>query len=509
MINKEFSAISAADRVKINNKHAAKISWKRKQSLEMVTQLDNYLADLGISLPKSLKEFKRDREQIMDYEAYGDEMDKDLFELISLRYQLLRCGKAFYANFTHGEQIKLQMLACLYSKHRFDPVWNYRKSQIIRKVYRQFMKETEVHKQYHPIHLVLTVPHAEGKFQDKEFYLKELLERFNRLRKLPQWQNYIWGGEYGVEVKKSPSGHGLHIHIHCLIFQYRTQKETIEWKVYQGEKVSKKTGKKYKSYITEKQVVDIIDSGGKSIPLTVNEVREWISKEWQKLTGATFTHYETLYLYKKDDKGQTIKEKKWLKDDKTGEWVEREVRKKFYINDFSPLEDYLEGVLECIKYHFKHDCCTDENGRFDIPLIKQILNNSKGANFYNRIGGLRKEDRLDFNRLNKETTHLEEHEVEEEVMASTEGVIQNLINPFTMQFALPGEYNIVLCAPENIKYTPKHAVNPFEPLIYTLNIFHYMPKNVSLKELIRAMISGKLEEMIMRKGKLRFNQNPN
>jgi hypothetical protein len=70
-----------------------------------------------------------------------------------------------------------------------------------------------------PMHLVLTVPHPEGKYNDQEFYMKSMNEAFAKLRKTENWLQYIEGGEYGFEIKKSQQGNGLYIHVHSLCFR--------------------------------------------------------------------------------------------------------------------------------------------------------------------------------------------------------------------------------------------------------------------------------------------------
>lgn len=455
-----------------NNKHSNKISWYRRNALDMVDAIDAHLIEkYNVRLPLTWQEFKATRSYVMDYDSYGDEMDLELTQLVKMRYDLLRSGKAVYAVFEqNGAPIKTQMVSCWYSKHRLDPVWNYRKSQLIRKIYRDYLLKSRIHLDYHPCHLVLTVPHKEGKFQGKDFYVKEITRCFNLLRKTDTWKQYVHGGEYGVEVKSSSRGNGMHIHIHSLVFQH-------------------------KEY-------------------TVNEVREAIAIEWKVITDAEFIHYETLYHFKKDDFGHTIKEKKFIYDNTLQEWKQIEVRKKFYINrkggPTDPneiLNEYLYGVMECIKYHFKNDSIENEDGSYNVDLMIEVVNNTKGVRLYSRFGALYKEQALNFNRLEKPSEEQSENEVEEEVMASTENVINNLVNPHTGEKAQPGEYIFCLSKPECIRHHGKKSITPNEPEIHNKNNLYEIRAGMSLKNIMKSMVQGKIWEIIIERDLQRYNQH--
>lgn len=458
-------------RVKSNNKHSNKISWYRRNALEMVRHIDMYLQDhAGVKLPAYYKDYKDRKAYIMQHDAYGDALELEYQQLIKFRYDLLQSGKAVYALFEQdGAPAKTQMLACWYSKNRLDPVWNYRKSQLIRKIYRTYLQESQIHLKYDPAHLVLTVPHADGKFMNSEFYVKEITKCFNTLRKTDVWKQYVNGGEYGIEVKKGKEGNGLHIHIHSLVF------------------LNPNT--------------------------SINEAREKIKMEWLLLTGATFVHLETLYFYKRNEQGAKVME--WAVDKKTGKDLNKQVPKKFYINRHDAptdpeekLTEYLYGVMECIKYHFKNDTTQKIDGAYDIPLMIQVLNNTKGVRLYSRFGSLYKVPELNFN-FDKKTTALSEEEQEDEVMASTDSVLENLINPFTKEIAVAGAFKYVIAKPENLKHYSKNSETPFEPQIYTTEIFYETRSELDLKGIMKLMVLGKFNELFEHDTYIKYRKKTN
>lgn len=442
--------IQAVQRLKSNNKHSSKISWYRKNVIEMVAAIDERLKELDINIPRYWQEYKVRRAEIMKFEDYGEALVDEYEQLIKTRYDLLKSGKAVYAIFEGvGLAPKTQIVACWYSKNRLDPVWNYRKSQLIRNIYRTYLKDSNIHNQFHPCHLVLTVPHKDGLFNGKRFYVQEIMKAYNLMRKTEAWKKFIYGGEYGVEVKKGKDGNGLHIHIHSLVFHHP----------------------KY----------------------SVNEVRAAISTEWKAITGATFTHYETLYFFKKNETGRYITE------ERNG----KEVRKKHYIDrldrptdEAERLNEYLFGVMECIKYHFKNDSIQDKDGNYDVDLMADILNNTKGVRLYSRFGALYKVKELNFNNLEKPHEDQEDSEVEEEIMATTDNVAINMINPHTCKPAKAEDYRFVIGKPEWLKHHPKSSITPFEPEIYTPKMFYDVHPGFLIKEILVKLFKNRLEDIL-------------
>lgn len=549
-MNTTINEIEPKDRIAINNKFSYKLSYRRKLNLKLADAVFEYLDKEGFKkLPKYHADFrnkppKPTEEQILEirnrvysldlendfdhllrYEKYkrkyGDsaksfkQYTKDQYEkrvakkrialknelknsvlnkeyewltdtetgechhdeyaeLAKMAYTLRKYNKAMYAIFKDKETgtYAQQYLCSWYSQHRMDEVWNWRKAQIIRRIWREFMFETSIHEDYKPMHLVLTVPHTILGWRGKKFYGAELIEKFNFMRKRPEWKKYIYGGEYGLEVTRKGSN-GLHIHLHCLVFQH----------------------KKY----------------------SVNEVKDWIKKQWYNLTEGEFIHYESLYVHKKDPKtGHYIR-------NKTGNKV------KFYLDDSSDwyrslkgedkLKEYVNGVMECIKYHFKNDNFKDDEGNWDIELIKDILNHSKNLRFYSKFGAFYRDERLNFKQIEKEPESGEAYvdediwgEIErddgedENLKGSSKTAERYLVNPFTGKPALPREYIRVLASPEQIKHSNKDS--NYMPIVskYDHNHFFTIRGDLDIKEIMKNIGRGAFHEVLTAPDYERFLQ---
>lgn len=455
-----------AQRVFSNNRHSNKISWKRKEAFELAGTVKEYLKQFDIILPDAKKDFKNRREEVLLYDLYDKELDNHFGELIKLYYDLKTCNKGIYAIFNDDKRISTQLLSCWYSKNRVDPVWNYRKSKLVRNLWYSFLKESSIHKKYTPIHLVLTVPHKNGLWKDKRFYGQELIAAFNALRKDKLFKKYIYGGEYGVECKPSSDRNGMHIHIHSLLFQHP----------------------KYK----------------------IKEVRNYLASRWKELvgneSGYSGIHYEQLYCYKRDEAGKFIMEDKECitgtmevqeqQEDYTYEAVmeQKQTRKKFRISQDSPLEDYLNGVMECIKYHFKPDCLQKQDGSYDVELICEVLNNTKNSRLYSRFGALYNEPKLSFSQ--KKDKQPEDEPREEVIMGSLNGVIEGLINPLTFMPAKENEFRLAISCPEFLSHRPKDFIKPCEPIINCMDAFYFLDKDVSLNQAMALLAKGQFYKML-------------
>ena len=336
--------------------------------------IDKYLLDNHkLSLPQTKMEFNKIYPN-GSFDANTGEMyfEPEIEELIKMKYALQN-PKGYFAMFANGENSAvLQPLAYAYSKNRLCAIWNMRKSQIIRSKYLAFLTEAKdnfgrkLTEHYQPVHLMLSVPHAGGIFQGKEFYAKEIIELFRDMRQTDTWKRYVYSGEYGVEVKRSKQ-HGLHIHIHSFVLQ--------------------------------------------NPEYSVNEARDAIRELWNSIAGngesQTIIWYESLYIFQRDKDLNKIIEKKFIGHKPNGDFEFTDRWKKEYIQPGSDLQKYLSGVMECIKYHFKPDCLEKQDGTHDIDLVKTILNNTKGKRLYSRFGGFYNEPLLNFNNLEKEDNNFE------------------------------------------------------------------------------------------------------
>ncbi len=419
-------------------------------------QIDDFLSLHDIDLPSTKTDHNRMKASIYNHADYGDALESRFEQLVNLRYAV-GDTKGYYARFQHEGAEKLQPLAFWYSKHRLDNVWNWRKSQIVRNRYYRFLESAtdesgvKLLDYYKPVHMVLTVPHTAGIWNGKRFFARELIKAFTAMRKEPEWKQYVYAGEYGIEVKRSKS-HGLHIHMHSFILQ--------------------------------------------NPHYTVEHVRDVIDRLWRKQTGNESTysgiHYETLYTWQKDEQNNIVL-------DRTGNPV------KDYIKPGkSTLNHYLSGVLECIKYHFKPDCIQAQDGEFDILLIDEILSNTKNLRMYSRFGAFYRQSLLNFNVLEQEPDEQPTGfmEVAEEFDAwkdeydsntSVDGIEENIINPFTGKPATRREFDIAIGKPTDLQYRHKDSANPYEGFLYKQDstLFRIAPK-LTLKQTIKYDLKGML-----------------
>ena len=82
----------------------------------------------------------------------------------------------------------------------------------------------DIAKGFNFMHLTLTVPHHNGTWQGKQYYAKELLECFNKMRKCNWWEALVFAGEQTIETTNTDNG--LHIHIHALLLVKKDCKQS-------------------------------------------------------------------------------------------------------------------------------------------------------------------------------------------------------------------------------------------------------------------------------------------
>ncbi len=473
--------LSPDQKIQINNSWAKKLSFKKRQALDIADDIVEYIEQFGLALPKTWKDFQAllgDHWQTeVVNETTGESVvpGDELAQLAKLHYDLKSTGVSLYAKFKQGNKHDAQIMATAYSRHRLDPVWCWRKSQLIRKAYLNYMSETQFHRKNQLIHMTLTVPHKDGIWAGKRFYARELIAKFTLLRKTDAWKKYVVGGEYGVEVKRSPGSHGLHIHIHSMVLQN-------------------------KAY-------------------SVNEARDAIRQEWEMLTGATQFGYESLYYYWKNENGKkaTIKTYLTFEPEDFPDFDELVIHKRIknYCDPDTTLEsDYLDAVMECIKYHYKFDDFQNEDGTWDLDLMREVLNNSKNLRMYSRFGCFYGEKALNFNRLeNKnipvvEVPEMEEVPVEsqiealeaedtdEVVLGSLEGAEERVINPFT---GLPAkrdfDYTLCIALPHRIKYGSKNDLKPNTPIITNDDDFFPVKAGLDIKEVMKSVMRKRYTDL--------------
>lgn len=476
--NWAFFESTPEERVKANNRFSYKISQKSKELKNIRIQVRAFLKNqMGIELPLSYEEFKGGKNSLLEGFEEFEELASSVYKMAS--------PKGIYAVFEDGKEQKSQLIGCHYSRHRLDPVWNYRKSQLIRKVWRNYLGEKKVHREYRPCHLVLTVPHADGEFGGKQFYGRDLIKCFNTLRKRKVWKNNVHGGEYGLEVKKSRNN-GLHIHIHSLCF--------IDWET------------------------------------NLNDLRKDLKRAWKRVCKVPdeqniFLHLETLYHYNKDEK-ETIERVVGIEENlnEFGEYNYSEVsetyerKKKVYITKDSDDDTYIKGVMECIKYHFKgddfyvrdkdHNIVKNGGGYpiLDVPLFNDVLVHSKGLRLYSKFGFCYQEEMLNYDKLvEAQETDMEATEVE---MGSVDSMESKLVNPIKCAQSSGNDYKLFIATPSEIKHNPKSDLfNPQEPKIRGLQGLFECNSHLSSSEVMRGVLMSKYETVMTYEAFEQFRHN--
>jgi hypothetical protein len=514
-----------------NNKNSAKLTYKRKEAIQIAQSIHQYVADQGFYLPSrystlfgksfktntvnraalasmSITQLQRQHKQACEAKAMnfftdvdtGECFYDDYVELAKAFYTLRASQPAVYALFKHktNNHYLKQLVALATTKHRLDPVWNYKKSKLIRGIWYRFLQDTRIHELYQPMHLMLTVPHKNGQWKGKQFYAKEFIAAFNKMRKSRGWQRCIYGGEYGIEVARSGAD-GLHIHLHSLVFQQSRSLKCGQRRLYPAQ---------LRPGVSMDQT------------LTRDLVNRYIRLVWKKLTGADVTWYETLYVHRKDENDKYIME---ASDsgipiiDRQGPWTRepaglsysietdgiRGKRKKFYLDNSDPwfqtlsdderLKHYCDGVMECIKYHFKNDSFKTAKGEWDVELIKDVLKHSRNLRMYSKFGAFYREKRLNYSRLEKEVVEPTDVTLAAEAVdPESDGVCGRMINPYTKELVTVNSgYSLVLSVPELQTHArDKHGGIRAPVSNKDHDIFYKLRPLTPLREVIAAIMKG-------------------
>lgn len=230
----------------------------------------------------------------------------------------------------------------------------------------------EIMQKFDLMHLTLTVPHEGGTWQGLEYYSRQLLQKFNLMRKDRWWLESIFGGEYTVET--TANNDGLHIHIHALLF--------VDKAMYRSRNI-------LSEYITRRWNDLTVDEDS-SHPRILDEVRrEGLRKSFAFLEenefndlmldldarGSTMVGLKSLY-YQVTDFNKPVPKKSFVQDGKTYAYCTNR-----------NIESILKGVTECLKYHFEPCAVEDENGNLDCELVAKILPNIYRMRLYGKFGG--------------------------------------------------------------------------------------------------------------------------
>ncbi len=206
------------ERIKANRKRSKILSYLKKQNVMLATEIHKYITKNDIN---------------------GENRDF----AIALEHSLLRCSNLSLYGDTGGD---IRLISSLTCNHKLCNICNWNRQKKIRRKYFSWfgqnetvclIRSNEKYKytthaqlkgyeqkgwiladkvQYDLMHLTLTVPHTEKGWKGKKIYFSEIMNAFNQMRKTPEWNKQVYGGEFGVETTKNKSGY--HTHIHALLF---------------------------------------------------------------------------------------------------------------------------------------------------------------------------------------------------------------------------------------------------------------------------------------------------
>lgn len=466
-MNKQEALEQNKKRAKGQNKFQSKINGYRKQAKEMEGAIYSFIQDeFGIEMPKRKDHWL----ESCNINPKHDGVNRMYGEVINLMYSIRYCSYSVESIFEQDGKTKGVPVMHHYTRNRIEPVWNYRKSQMIRSRYRSVIKDDKLF-DFHPVHIVLTVPHDKNGYKGKKQYGSTLLASFNTMRKRKFWKKSVYAGEYGLEATYNGE-HGQHIHIHSFAL------------LYNGA--------------------------------SVNKFRDELQQEWEKITGAKMTTVETLYYVERKANNHRVK----IKNRKTGKMEKKKIYLDKYIRDIKKdktmsdeekereiIQKFTWGVMECIKYHYKTADLKMANGHFDVELMNEILKDTKNKRLYGRFGKFYNDSRLNFNnhKMNKEDIEDEAVDEEEDTgETENENDVDNdvelsgtnertVINPFTFEEVPVSETQIALIKPEWRNHYPKNHPRAYETDDTDPDLFIRMPEHMEAKYVARLLMSRRLD----------------
>lgn len=337
-----------------NRIRSAKVSGLRRENIKLVRSLERYI----------------DTEKINDEDQM---LRKYILRLYGCsHFSLYRDIKAGTPDITYVSSFTCDHKLCL--------ICNMIKSKMIRRKYMKFLSKDNLLTNYDLMHLTLTVPHNENGFRGVRYYGVTLKKAFNEMRKKKYrfWAEYVYAGEYGVEMTKGKNA--LHIHIHSLLLVFRVEQSRnklhreilLMWNRLTMDHTATRQ-------VLSDQDKEAIMRGNKL--LTTTDVNNLHPK------GSTMIGLESLYVYRTGKDG--TKRKSYVRPvvvtDTAGQTV------------VSNMSAVMGGVMECIKYHFEPMALKNENEDYNAEFICEALPLLYRQPLYAKFGAFYGEKELNFN----------------------------------------------------------------------------------------------------------------
>ena len=405
-----------AEKLKANRKRNKTIIKLKKDNMDLADSLEKYIKENCMTLADSELDMSYKLIKNLRYcsnaTLYGQTNDN--IKIISS----LSCGKKLcnVCNWLRQKKIRRKYFAWFSINQTLCKVTkgtDYKyvtRNNLDKYIQKGFSLENE-NVPYELKHLTLTVPHSADGWLGNRFYFKEIISKFNQMRKTKEWKKYVCGGEYGVEVtrgndkkykdKVDDENNGYHIHIHALLFMLKeTQSRNLLYldvfRIWNRLTVDKNYWRKEFSEETKKAI-----KKGNEDYFTDDYIKKL------KPNGSTFVDFESVY--------------RLVINQKTGK------KERKYETDINS-EATKIAVMETISYHFKPKlfCTTEKDfwGRnsYDLEAIVEIITKlHRGNKMYHKFGCLEKEKCLNI----KDDSLLEDYdETAEDVDEETGEVLQ-------------------------------------------------------------------------------------
>lgn len=437
--------------------HDARIEHNRKRSFSTT-----YLRKKNIALVNAIKEYAA--------EAYSDSETPEHLHNLSRRLWFSASPQlSLYREHTDGA---LAFMGAIDSGHKLDAISNSRRSKALRKKYWAYfaenaessytgkkirktgeMLEKNILADCDFMHLVLTMPHTDEGYNGKRFYAREIMAKFNLMRKESFFKEAVYGGEYSCEIVRN-ADNGLHIHLHVLlVVNKKIQSRNIlyqqilpAWnKLTATQKLGEKPITKEQKHFLEN--IELRDEKGQKFkPFSAARVKKING------SGATQIWLENLFVAS-DAKESTSY--KW--HDGLNKYVRRVRTPKAEDKTANPkrykacLNDMLSGIMECLKYHFE-PFALEKDGEFDMPLIDEILPNIYRQPLYRKFGNFHGVKELNVNY--KATPQELAADIVEEYGSDT------VIHPETFQECERSEYMYFTADPLYVYHDKNEKLKP-------------------------------------------------
>lgn len=401
--------------------HEKKVLWNRKRGFRMATNA------------RANQELYKQVQSYILTDAVG-EAELPYFTKLCSSLQTC-CQHSLYRQYKDGGAV--EYIASQTCKHKLCVVCNAERSKVLRRKYLSYFKKGqmidrksgEVYKRedFDYMHLTLTVPHSTDGFRGQKFYADKLMAMFNTMRKRAWWNYYVFGGEFGIEVTKRENG--LHIHIHSLLIVHNIEKSRNELQrliMIEWNELTKDSGANRKEFSPEQK-----EAIKKGTPNLTDEDFNLLDP-----TGATMIGLESLYVYSKAKKS---KFDRWNAD--LGKW-------KHYI-DPGDENEFMSGILECLKYHFEPVSFDKKEGIYNLDMLKEVLPMIYKKPLYRKFGNLHGVQELN---VNHSATEEAKEVIEQQGEAATNPNAESQNNDFVY----------VICSAKNVYY---NMLKNYEPKI--------------------------------------------